>query len=94
MTDEIPCVLKLPESCQNSIGAFFADHRKSFCRELPAIVEGQHLGEQPHGFEGQVFIPEMVICHDRVATVFIDAIDCHVVIPPSMSWAGRAALTA
>ena len=51
------------------------------------------LGEQAHSFEGQVFIPEMVVCHDRVATGFVNTIDGHVVIPPLMSPAGIAALT-
>ena len=34
-----------------------------------------------------------VVCHDRVATGFVNTIDGHVVIPPLMSPAGIAALT-
>ena len=30
VTDKVAVIFKLPESCQNSIGAFLADRRKTF----------------------------------------------------------------
>ena len=89
MPDEVAIVFQFPKSGEDRIGTFLADGRQTACGELPAVVEGEHFGEKPHGLEGQILVPEVEVCHDGIATVFVYAVDCHAIIAPLRSpmWA-------
>ena len=42
--------------------------------------QGQHLRKQALGFQGQVFVPQMVVAHYRVAPVLLHTKNCHFVV--------------
>ena len=62
------------------VDAFPVDKGQAFQRIVPIFRQGEHLRKQPLGFQGQVFVPQVVVAHYRVAPVLLHTKNCHLVV--------------
>jgi hypothetical protein len=90
VTNKIPASLKLTQSGEDRIGTFLADSRKTTSGEFPAIVKREHFGEKPDCLERQIFVSEVKVCHNGIATVFVYTVNCHLLNSPLHGLAGSA----
>jgi len=79
-THDIARLFQLPDSRPDRVDLLPVDKGQAFQRKIPILRQGQHLRQQPLGFQGQVLIPQVVVGHHRVATVFLHSKNCHFVV--------------
>ena len=79
-THDIARLFQLPDSRPDRVDLLPVDKGQAFQRKVPILRQGQHLRQQPLGFQGQVLVPQVVVGHHRVAPVFLHSKNCHLVV--------------
>ncbi len=51
----------------------FATNGQPFQAVIPIVRQGEHIGQQSLGFQGQSLILQVVVAHNGVVDIFIDA---------------------
>ena len=80
LAGDVPGLFQLPHRCPYGVDAFPVDKGQAFQRIVPIFRQGQHLRKQALGFQGQVFVPQVMVGHHRVAPVFLHTKNCHFVV--------------
>lgn len=63
---DIPGLLQLVDGGTDGVPALPVDCTEPGQGIVPVLGQGQHLGEQPLGLQGQAHIPEMMVGHNGV----------------------------
>ena len=79
-THDIARLFQLPDSRPDRVDLLPVDKGQAFQRKVPILRQGQHLRQQPLGFQGQILVPQVVVGHHRVAPVFLHSKNCHLVV--------------
>ena len=79
-THDIARLFQLPDRRPDRVDLLPVDKGQAFQRKIPILRQGQHLRQQPLGFQGQVLVPQVVVGHHRVAPVFLHSKNCHLVV--------------
>jgi len=56
-----------------TVQTIFATNGQPFQAVIPIVRQGEHIGQQSLGFQGQSLILQVVVAHNGVVDVFIDA---------------------
>ena len=79
-THDIARLFQLLNRRPDRVDLLPVDKGQAFQRKIPILRQGQHLRQQPLGFQGQVLVPQVVVGHHRVAPVFLHSKNCHLVV--------------
>jgi len=56
-----------------TVQTILATNGQPFQAVIPIVRQGEHIGQQSLGFQGQPLILQVVVAHNGVVDVFIDA---------------------
>ena len=70
---QIPAIFKFVNRTSHTVDAIPAPGCQPFQAVIPIVRQGEHIGQQSLGFQGQPLIPQVVVAHNGVVDVFIDA---------------------
>ena len=56
-----------------TVQTIFATNCQPLQAVIPVVRQGEHIGQQSLGFQGQPLILQVVVAHNGVVDVFIDA---------------------
>ena len=70
---DISGFFKLPNGGTDSVDTFPVDVGQPCKGIVPILRQGQHEGQQPLRFQRQRRVPQMMVCHHRVVTGFLNA---------------------
>ena len=73
MALDVPGPLQLIDGGTNSVLALPVDMAQAGQGVIPIFREAKYLRQQALGFQGQGFVPQVVVGHDRVARVLFHA---------------------
>jgi hypothetical protein len=66
-------LLQLQNSGADAVQTVLATDGQPFQAVIPIVRQGEHIGQQSLGFQGQPLILQVVVAHNGVVDVFIDA---------------------
>ena len=58
---DVPRDFQLFEGSADGVHTLLTDGGQSSRGVVPVVAEGKHHGEQPFGFQGQIFVPQMIV---------------------------------
>lgn len=66
-------LLQLQNSGADAVQTVLATDGQPFQAVIPVVGQGEHIGQQALCLQGQLLVLKMVVAHDGVVNVFVDA---------------------
>ena len=73
LTADIAAFFQFQNSGAYTVQTIFATNGQSLQAIIPIVRQGEHIGQQSLGLQGQPLILQVVVAHDGVVDIFIDA---------------------
>lgn len=70
---QIPAIFQFVNRTSHTVNAIPAPGCQPFQAVIPIVRQGEHIGQQSLGLQGQPLILQVVVAHNGVVDVFIDA---------------------